>query len=883
MAVIDNTNSYTIVSGTAYADSIHNDGGNDVSISAGAGNDSIQIGGHNVTVSGGKGNDYVQYDWGAGTAYVYTSGNDTINNFSDLNTLVIAGSWSSQRSDNSTVIITVKGKGTITLADYRSSSVKIVSSLKNVKHYNLNWNNDGNRTFAGTSSADYMWNGGNKVKLNALAGDDFIDNTGSNVTIDAGKGNDFVGNWSGTNNLIKLGAGNDIFQGNSGNYTVDGGTGNDYFNNSGTKVTILGGKGSDDIRNHGASVRVDGGFGNDKIFNYSGGSKVTISGGGNNDEIYNVSDSVTIDGGKGNDSISQYGAKVSILGGHGNDTIANYGNNVTINGGGDSDRIINYGYNVTIHGGKGNDSINNVGGGMVYVYKSGDGKDKISGFGILDTLVIDGSNYTTVKSGSNVLVTVGKNKITLEGAASLAKLNITKSTKGLKPVNVIRNETSNTVVSGKSTPNWIYNNGSNVTINGGKGTNDIYSSSGSNVVLKGGGSYNRIRGYGNNMSILGGSLADNITASGLNVTVNAGKGNDSIYAAGFVNIIYANGDGNDTVKLSDALVPSDVTFNVKSGTVGNPVTNKNGDITLKVGKGSFTFQNVGGNTFRVVNSKGSIVALNRGRQILENTDDKKTIKQTSGSWYVGNSGSSVKISLSSGADAVENYGSKVTISGGKGNDSIRNSGSNVRFQYSAGDGNDSIVGFNATSTLQIAGSTYSTKKSGSNIVVTVGKGKVTLDGAATLETVKIVSDTVKITNSTKSPVKLKSGIKIADASTRTKTVQITGNSLANSIVGGSGNDTLSGGKGNDSLWGGGGSDTFIYSSGKDVISGFGSDDLLKITGTFSAPTYNKSDKSIAFKVGKTSDAITLRDFGTTTTFHVNSTTYQLSGGKLRAK
>ncbi|MBE8951648.1 MAG: calcium-binding protein [Quinella sp. 1Q7] len=249
---------------------------------------------------------------------------------------------------------------------------------------------------------------------------------------------------------------------------------------------------------------------------------------------------------------------------------------------------------------------------------------------------------------------------------------------------------------------------------------------------------------------------------------------------------------------------------------------------------------------------------------------------------ISNNGNNVTINGGDGNDSIENYyANNVTITAGAGNDSIRNSGSNVRFQYSAGDGNDSIVGFNATSTLQIAGNTYSTKKSGSNVIVTVGKGKITLDGAATLETVKIVSDTVKITNSTKSPVKLKSSYKNADASTRTKAVKITGNSLANSIVGGSGNDTLTGGTGNDSLWGGGGSDTFIYSSGKDVISGFGSDDLLKITGTFSAPTYNKSDKSIAFKVG--SGSVTLRDFGTTTTFHVNSTTYQLSGGKLRAR
>ena len=101
------------------------------------------------------------------------------------------------------------------------------------------------------------------------------------------------------------------------------------------------------------------------------------------------------------------------------------------------------------------------------------------------------------------------------------------------------------------------------------------------------------------------------------------------------------------------------------------------------------------------------------------------------------------------------------------------------------------------------------------------------------------------------------------------------------LRGGAGNDSLVGGTGNDSLWGNAGADTFVYASGdgKDIIYGFESGDLLQITGTFSA-SYNSSKNSIAIKVGSTANAITLKDFGTTTTFHVNDTTYKLSGGKL---
>ena len=94
---------------------------------------------------------------------------------------------------------------------------------------------------------------------------------------------------------------------------------------------------------------------------------------------------------------------------------------------------------------------------------------------------------------------------------------------------------------------------------------------------------------------------------------------------------------------------------------------------------------------------------------------------------------------------------------------------------------------------------------------------------------------------------------------------------------------MSCGKGNDSLWGDAGKDTFLYSNGdgKDVIYGFDNSDMLKITGTFSG-TYNKSKKEVYFKVGSTSNAITLKDFSATT-FNVNSTNYKISGTKLVKK
>ena len=79
-------------------------------------------------------------------------------------------------------------------------------------------------------------------------------------------------------------------------------------------------------------------------------------------------------------------------------------------------------------------------------------------------------------------------------------------------------------------------------------------------------------------------------------------------------------------------------------------------------------------------------------------------------------------------------------------------------------------------------------------------------------------------------------ISAGDASSRTGAIRLVGNALANSILG-----------------------------------DFGDDDLLQINGTFSA-SYNASANTIAFKVGSTASALTLKNF-TATTFNVNGNDY----------
>ena len=88
-----------------------------------------------------------------------------------------------------------------------------------------------------------------------------------------------------------------------------------------------------------------------------------------------------------------------------------------------------------------------------------------------------------------------------------------------------------------------------------------------------------------------------------------------------------------------------------------------------------------------------------------------------------------------------------TVNGGKGDDLIDldyrdgygETPTGIVVEYSEGDGNDTVVGFNETSILKIGGGngSYSKEIIGNDIIVTVGDGAITLVGAASLSAVNI--------------------------------------------------------------------------------------------------------------------------------------------------
>ena len=203
---------------------------------------------------------------------------------------------------------------------------------------------------------------------------------------------------------------------------------------------------------------------------------------------------------------------------------------------------------------------------------------------------------------------------------------------------------------------------------------------------------------------------------------------------------------------------------------------------------------------------------------------------------VNNTTSSTSVKTFAGDDTITNGANKVTVDAGEGDDSIVGGGKNNLYVWTGG--NDTIDSFGTTDTLSISGSSFYRTVTGDDILFTADGGSVLLTGTANLSNVNVkgtettdsTSDTVTVTDSTSSPVTVGSAVKVIDASSRTKAVKITGNSINNTITGGSGNDTLSGLAGNDLLTGGKGNDLFVYSAGKDTVTDYGTgNDKISVT------------------------------------------------------
>ena len=267
-----------------------------------------------------------------------------------------------------------------------------------------------------------------------------------------------------------------------------------------------------------------------------------------------------------------------------------------------------------------------------------------------------------------------------------------------------------------------------------------------------------------------------------------------------------------------------------------------------------------------------------GDDKISNSGQYSTVNAGDGNDTIYNSGITHWSQLEGGAgnDSIYNeQGNYITIRGGKGDDTIRIKSlyaNNNIIQYDEGDGNDYFIDeYNPSSpnwTVQIGGGTgtYSTQTSGSDLIVNVGSGKITLANMGSKSvniagTYSTGSGGVTVQNG--NAVSLVSGTSYADSifnygNSVTVNTGAGDDTVVNAtggynsyIYGGDGNDsvlnasfsdTIYGGDGNDTIksgdssrvYGGTGND-FIYvasgDAGRDTISGGTGNDIISLGGT----------------------------------------------------
>ncbi|MBQ6297332.1 MAG: hypothetical protein IJK81_06530 [Selenomonadaceae bacterium] len=641
-------------------------------------------------------------------------------------------------------------------------------------------------------------------------------------------------------------------------YTINAGAGDDTIDGAGANILIYAGKGND-------SVKILGMGWSDPVAGY-----LTVDGGAGDDTLSigtnfgGISDYYSsINGGMGNDSIRVYGNYVTIEGDAGNDDLIINGEHSTVDGGAGNDSILVNDENNTVSGGAGNDLIKNESStrfytdsngkflrwaeneNVTYRYTAGDGNDTIEGYTSENKLQIFGDSYTRSTVGADVIIKVGKGSITLKDAKYKTinidgeekpswKLNGTTATYGTELENLI-------TVSGVKSLDGIFLKGKVVTVSA-KSLNKKNVTISDGYTLKLG---NDVTKSKNSVATL---INGKYTTAGVSQTGYKLENNSISYVkkdtktfkfSGLTSTALAKNIKVDadaqTVQIDSSIVKKSGSIIMTSAPTGYslsrtvmekaPATSTK--TTFKNGK--YTLANVTSAGYNLNGKKISYVARKSKTKLELTGVASKPSAPKNGTVTLKPSNFDKNITVSSNAGkykfsiAKGTYTGKIFTGSSKA-DTITNAGSELTIN--TGKGNDSIIS--------------------SGVKVTINGG----DG----------NDYIKSTG---------------------KNSSILGGAGNDSLWGSKGSDTLIGGKGNDSLWGDVGKDTFLYSNGdgKDVIFGFENDDLLQITGTFSA-SYNKSTEEVSFKVSSISNAITLKDF-TATSFNINGNSYKISGTRLK--
>ena len=277
--------------------------------------------------------------------------------------------------------------------------------------------------------------------------------------------------------------------------------------------------------------------------------------------------------------------------------------------------------------------------------------------------------------------------------------------------------------------------------------------------------------------------------------------------------------------------------------------------------------------------------------ITANAEQNITVSTNGGADIINGRSTADNLTVVQPSDSTD----KVTIVAGRGNDTITVGDGTDVISYSVGDGNDTIFGFNASvDELNLGSDSYSTQRVGTDLVVNVGSGSLTLENVttndvsiSTMPTGMSKSGTTINVSSTYNGGVWLTGFDIinwtecyadstaieVNASSDTQSDRvIVGNTQGNVLRAGYNGAWMWGWAGNDTLYGGGGSDMYWFGKGEgsDVIENCDASDIVNLWSiNLSDITSIETDSDNNFSIG-ISDGNTLKvnTSGTSTTFQL---------------
>ena len=204
-------------------------------------------------------------------------------------------------------------------------------------------------------------------------------------------------------------------------------------------------------------------------------------------------------------------------------------------------------------------------------------------------------------------------------------------------------------------------------------------------------------------------------------------------ASALANDISVSGDDyefNFDAKYTKAKI-SGTTYDEFIKSAGKYITidSGKGDDTIISSGSNMSISASGGNNYIQLAAKTSdqTVQTSAGFDTVESNAQRALIETKGGSDYITNAGANASISAGDGNDTIINSGANVTIQGGKGNDLLTGGTGADSFVYANGDGNDVIVDYAEEDTIQItSGKIKNITASGSDVVFTIGSGKITV-------------------------------------------------------------------------------------------------------------------------------------------------------------